>query len=266
MDTLILRIHHTCDENNDFPFDVTVAPTIFFTGPSDFVLIIKLNIILYTLIQCMLLHVLKIYNGWGDLTNVPALTKTLVPYVQVIPDEIVAVDITSFDSNGHTSASTPVPMTGSVPAEMPFASGDVTNREQSSARLLSTANAEARLARHVEAQDTLEKENKQLRWQIAMLSGQGGAAPMRMISRQGWQVEDRLRSLARMSGSERVTVGLGYILKHRVWFVAGYLVLLHWIVYFALTHGMLTHRCADEVSHSVHLSRISPTTDRSKAV
>ena len=41
--------------------------------------------------------------------------------------------------------------------------------------------------------------------------------------------------------TEGLPGALGLVLRHRKWLVIGYLALLHFLVYFSMTHGVFTH-------------------------
>lgn len=99
------------------------------------------------------------------------------------------------------------------------------------------AAAAAQLARIA----SLEKTNRQLSWQVAMTTASSGQAMPLSGLEEGRPRPAPVLQAAASSGSAPSGISLasvvGWVLAHRKLLVAAYLVILHLMVYFALTHG-----------------------------
>jgi hypothetical protein len=115
------------------------------------------------------------------------------------------------------------------------------------------ADAEKRMAASAAAQSAkitvLEKANAQLTWQVAMLAdsaGEGGQSAGNAVLKpvSGHAVrpgeDGRSEGVTQPSGGLTMASVVGWTLAHRKQLVVGYLVVLHLLVYFALTHGVFS--------------------------
>lgn len=101
----------------------------------------------------------------------------------------------------------------------------------------------------------LEKQNRELSWQVAMLTRGGGAGggsslppPCQPLG-VGGPPGSVAVGMPKDGGAAAAAAGprslltlpglLGLVLRYRKWLVIGYLVVLHIFVYLALTHGAL---------------------------
>jgi len=107
---------------------------------------------------------------------------------------------------------------------------------------------------------SLEKQVRELSWQVAMLAGPGGGGvtvggvmgvPVGLIGGssevQGGSTLLPSHFPMQLNRPELGSLAgvIGWILRHRKMLIMGYLVLLHMLVYYSLTHGLfgaLTHR------------------------
>ena len=101
----------------------------------------------------------------------------------------------------------------------------------------------------------LEKQIRELQWQVAMLAGTGNSTAAAVgvpVSDSPVVVTSRSQAALHPSNSGNVAPPhafsvagvLGWMLKHRKGLMIGYAVMLHFLVYYSLTHGLwgaLTH-------------------------
>jgi hypothetical protein len=94
----------------------------------------------------------------------------------------------------------------------------------------------------------LEKQIRELQWQVAMLAGTSNTtvsgSPVVAASRS--QVLPHASNSGNVAPPNAFSIAgvLGWILRHRKGLMVGYAVMLHFLVYYSLTHGLwgaLTH-------------------------